>query len=246
MLAKALELWLKYREFYLNGALFTMIVSLSGTVIGLVLGLLLSFLRDLRPREHESKLAHWGKEAVRRLSTAYIEYVRGTPMIVQAVFLYYAGYKLLHWTPISAGIVIVSLNTAAYMAEIIRSGIQSIDRGQREAALSMGMSEGLAFRLIILPQAIRNAFPSIGNEFVVNIKDTSVLNVIMLTDLFFEGMSVAGSTYAYTASMFVVANIYFILTFSVTRLLMLVERRLNLPAQGGIKSVSVPHLGLLP
>ena len=119
-----------------------MIVSLSGTVIGLILGLLLSFLRDLRPA---STKANWPTGA-RRQSAGSAQPTLNTcaarRMIVQAVFLYYAGYKLLHWTPISAGIVIVSLNTAAYMAEIIRSGIQSIDRGQREAAFFDGHERG--------------------------------------------------------------------------------------------------------
>lgn len=131
----------------------------------------------------------------------------------------------------TAGLIIVSFNTAAYMSEIIRSGIQSISKGQQEAALALGMTNSQSFLSIILPQAIRNAFPSIGNEFVVNIKDTSMLNVIMVTELFFQGMSVAGSTYNYAGSMFIIVILYFIMTFTISNLLRLVEKRLRQNSQ---------------
>ncbi len=241
MLQKALALFLKYHELYLRGAALTLWVSLTGTLCGLVLGFGLSALRGLRHRPHEGVHAALGKKAMRLFAGAYVELMRGTPMIAQGVFLYYAVYKYLKWSPLVAAGVIVSLNTAAYMAEIVRAGIQSVDPGQREAALSIGMGEGAAFRWVVLPQAVRNAFPSIGNEFVVNIKDTSVLNAIALTELFFAGMSVAGTTYDYSASMLVIVVIYFMLTFTVTRFLWFVEKRLNLP-RSSIKSTSVPSL----
>ncbi len=150
-------------------------------------------------------------------------------MMVQAVFMYYGLRPILQWTPIVAGIVIVSINTGSYMAEIIRAGIQSVDDGQYEAARSVGMTNSQTMIKIILPQAIRNAFPAIGNEFVVNIKDTSVLNVISVTELYFQSASVAGIVFRFTDTFFVTAVLYFILTFSTTLILRYLEKRLENP-----------------
>lgn len=241
-LKEVLELLKINKNLYLNGIWVTLLVSLTGTIFGLILGFILSSLRNLRISEKDSAITKFFKKAISFLVNAYTEVVRGTPMIAQSVFVYYAFYKTLKWTPITAGIVIVSFNTAAYMAEIIRSGIQSVDKGQREAALSIGMTEKQAFWEIILPQGVKNAFPSIGNEFVVNIKDTSVLNAISLTELYFQGLSVAGSTYKFTQSMFIIGVIYFILTFLVTRILYLIEKRMDIVSEPGIKSVSVSHV----
>ena len=169
-------------------------------------------------------------------------------MMVQAIFLYYLWLNFFKLFPLlgsyrlTAGIVIVSINTGAYMAEIIRAGIQSLDKGQNEAARSIGMSNFQAMFYIILPQAIKNAFPAIGNEFVVNIKDTSVLNVIGATELFFQSSTVAGNTYRFSETFFVAALIYLVLTFSTTRVLAVIERRMNVPVSGGPSSSSMPTL----
>lgn len=233
------KLFTQYQSLYLQGIQITLLVALTGTVLGLLLGFVLSGMRLIRITGKEHFLLRSLKRIIRFIASAYIEFVRGTPMMVQGVFLYNYFYRALQWTPVVASIIIVSLNTAAYMAEIIRSGIQSVDPGQREAALTIGMSESQAFRLIILPQAVKNAFPSIGNEFVVNIKDTSVLNVIGLSELFFQGMSVAGTTYKFTESMLIIALIYFGLTFAVTRILMVLEKRLDMPVKS-LQSQTVP------
>lgn len=233
------KLFTQYQSLYLQGIQTTLLVALTGTILGLLLGFVLSGMRLIRITGKENIVMRLAKQGIRFLAVAYIEFVRGTPMMVQGVFLYNYFYRSLQWTPVVAAIIIVSLNTAAYMAEIIRSGIQSVDFGQREAALTIGMSESQAFRLIILPQAVKNAFPSIGNEFVVNIKDTSVLNVIGLTELFFQGMSVAGTTYKFTESMMIIAIIYFGLTFAVTRILMVIEKRLDMPVKA-LQSQTVP------
>ena len=113
------------------------------------------------------------------------------------------------------------------MAEIIRSGIQSVDKGQTEAARSLGMSSIQTMMLVVLPQAIKNAFPAIGNEFIVNIKDSSVLNVISVTELFFQSNSIAGSIFAYKQTFFVTALIYLVLTFTTSRILGFIEKRMN-------------------
>lgn len=174
------------------------------------------------------------------IATIYIEVFRGTPMMVQAVFLYHGLRQYIMWSPIQAGIFIVSINTGAYMAEIIRAGIQSIDDGQYEAARSIGMNNTQAMIKIILPQAIRNAFPAIGNEFVVNIKDTSVLNVISVTELFFQSNSVAGIVFRYRDTFLVTAVIYLFLTFTTTQILRSIERKLDSPKGFGGASQSMP------
>ena len=152
-------------------------------------------------------------------------------MIVQAMVIYYGipymgGPQL---GQLQAAILIVSINTGAYMAEIVRGGIISIDRGQTEAARSIGMTHWQTMVTVVLPQAVRNIMPSIGNEFVVNIKDSSVLNVISVTELYFQGKSAAGLYYRYFEAFFIIAVIYFILTFTVTRILRLIEKKMDGP-----------------
>lgn len=225
------QLFNNYQNLYLRGVMNTLWLSLLGTIFGLILGFGLASLRQIRIQKQDKSLVKILKQLVRSLTYFYIEFVRGTPMVAQSVFLYYGLRSVIGWTPMTAGLIIVSFNTAAYMSEIIRSGIQSISKGQQEAAFALGMTNSQSFLSIILPQAIRNAFPSIGNEFVVNIKDTSMLNVIMVTELFFQGMSVAGSTYNYAGSMFIIVILYFIMTFTISNLLRLVEKRLRQNSQ---------------
>ena len=128
----------------------------------------------------------------------------------------------------TAGMFIISINTGAYMAEIIRSGLQSVDKGQTEAAKSIGMSTAQTLRYIIFPQAIRNAFPSIGNQLIVNIKDSCMLNVLSVTDLFFQSQSIAGSNLLFMETFFVTAILYLILTTVATFILNQIEKRLNM------------------
>lgn len=234
LLSESLDIFITYRQLYFQGALNTLLLSLTGTFTGLILGLLLAGVRQIRIQPSDTFFVSMSKRVLKWIVGFYIEFVRGTPMIAQAVFVYYGLRPILGWTPMVAGYIIVSFNTAAYLAEIIRSGIQSIDVGQSHAGLAIGMTQSQTFSNIILPQAIRNSFPSIGNEFIVNIKDTSMLNAIMVTELFFQGMSVAGATYNYAASMLVIIIIYFILTFSLSRLLMVIERRLRVNSQEAI------------
>ncbi|MGL5979214.1 MAG: amino acid ABC transporter permease, partial [Erysipelotrichaceae bacterium] len=132
-------------------------------------------------------------------------------------------------------------NTGAYMAEIIRAGIQSVDSGQSEAASSLGMNNLQTMLFIVLPQAIRNALPAIGNEFVVNIKDTSVLNVISVTELYFQSSSVAGMHYRYFETYLITALCYFVMTFTTTRILNYIEKRLDQPKTSFPASQTMPH-----
>lgn len=229
MLKNALDIFINNHQLFLQGIKNTLYVSLIGTIAGLGIGFILSLLRSLEVDAKDSWLMRTLKIFSVKATNFYINFVRGTPMMVQAVFIYYALYRVLNWSPMTASLWIVSFNTASYMAEILRSGIQSISKGQSEAAKALGMSKLTTFRKIIMPQALRNSFPSIGNEFVVNIKDTSVLNAIQLTELYFQGMSYAGRTYMFTETMLVLLVIYFVLTYGVTLILNQIEKTLQKP-----------------
>jgi putative lysine transport system permease protein len=163
--------------------------------------------------------------------SVYIEVFRGTPMIVQAMVIYFgvAQTFAIDMNKIFAAILIVTINTGAYMAEIVRGGILSIDKGQYEAAQSIGMSHFQTMMNVVLPQVVRNILPATGNEFVINIKDTSVLNVISVSELFFATKSVAGVNFMYMETYLVTAMIYLVLTFSITRILRLVEKKMDGP-----------------
>jgi putative lysine transport system permease protein len=164
----------------------------------------------------------------------YVFVFRGTPMMVQAIFLYYILRPILHWDPLTAGLVVISINTGAYMAEIIRAGIQSIDKGQAEATHSIGMSGWQSLINVILPQAIINSFPSIGNQLVVNIKDSCVLNVIGIIDLYFQSSSVAGSVMLFSETFIITSILYLILTFLATILLNFIEKKISLDKENTV------------
>ena len=205
----------------------TLIISLTGTLIGLVIGLIVGGIRAIKLDYTATSAERIGKRILDALGKVYIDVFRGTPMMVQAVFLYYALLNVVHWDKLTAAIFVISVNTGAYMAEIIRSGIQAVDVGQTEAARSLGMSNMQTMMNVVLPQAVRNAFPAIGNEFIVNIKDSSVLMIISIADLMFQSKSIAGSTFKFTATYGITAAIYFILTSTAALILNLIEKKMN-------------------
>lgn len=221
----------KYGSLFLKGTGTTLVVAISGTVFGFVIGLLVAIARSIVLAPRAGLVKRSLVRLLKVLLSVYIEVFRGTPMIVQAMVIYYGAlqYLNLNINELVAAILIVSINTGAYMAEIIRGGIISVDRGQSEAAHSIGMTHWQTMTSVVLPQAIRNIMPSIGNEFVVNIKDSSVLNVIAVSELFFMSKSAAGTYLRYFEVFFVTGIIYLVLTFTVTRLLRLVERRMDGP-----------------
>lgn len=228
------EIFLQYYPLFWDGVKVTMLLALSGTILGLVIGLIVGALKAIKPEPRDSGLVKALKRIMGFILSVYIEFFRGTPMMVQAVFLFYGLKPYLGWSPMVAGVCIISVNTGAYMAEIIRSGIQSVDRGQIEGARSIGMTNVQTMFSIVLPQALRNAFPAVINEFVINIKDSSMLSVIMVADLFFQGNSAAGSLYKYTETFFIIALIYLCLTFITSRVLMYIEKRMNAPKKNNI------------
>lgn len=228
------EIFLQYYPLFWDGVKVTMLLALSGTILGLVIGLIVGALKAIKPEPRDSGLVKALKRIMGFILSVYIEFFRGTPMMVQAVFLFYGLKPYLGWSPMVAGVCIISVNTGAYMAEIIRSGIQSVDRGQIEGARSIGMTNVQTMFSIVLPQALRNAFPAVINEFVINIKDSSMLSVIMVADLFFQGNSAAGSLFKYTETFFIIALIYLCLTFITSRVLMYIEKRMNMPKKNNI------------
>lgn len=212
---------------FLRGAGITLLVSMVGTVLGFLMGIIVGVIRTIP--EPERKIKRVFVKFINAILFIYIELFRGTPMIVQAMVIYYGSALAfgVNMNRLYAAILIVSINTGAYMAEIIRGGILSVDKGQFEAAHAIGMTHFQTMISIILPQAIRNILPSIGNEFVINIKDTSVLNVISVTELYFQTKSVSGNNFRYFESFFVACVLYFIMTFTVTRILRYIERKLD-------------------
>lgn len=227
-LVKAYQLLIKYWPSFALGIKTTLIVAFVGTIIGLVLGLLVGGIKAIKVDQNASALTKGLKKVYDMLATIYIEIFRGTPMMVQAVFIYYLVYSnIVKWDKFVAALFVLSINTGAYMSEIIRGGIQSVDRGQTEAARALGMSNWQTMIYVILPQAIKNSFPAIGNEFIVNIKDSSVLTIISITELMFQSKSVAGSTYAFTETYFVTACIYLLMTSITSFILHRIENKMN-------------------
>ena len=227
-LIKCFEILRKYFPSFLLGIRTTLLVALTGTLIGFVIGLFVGGIKAIKLDKTTSNLKTILKKIIDIILTIYIEVFRGTPMMVQAVFIYYLVYtNIFKWDKMVAAIFIISINTGAYMAEIVRSGIQAVDIGQNEAARSLGMSSMQTMLYVILPQAIKNAFPAIGNELIVNIKDSSVLMIISITELMFQSNSVAGTTYRFTETYFVTAMIYLLLTSISSFILHKIEKRLN-------------------
>ena len=219
------KLVLRYYNFFLEGVRNTLIIAFFAVLLGTVLGTLMAMARMSR-----IKPLKW-------LATAYIEFFRGTPLMVQLMFIFYGlpmigvTFPSVSFIPdfdrFAAGIVAMSLNSCAYVAEIIRSGIQAVDGGQMEAARSVGFSSGEAMRLVVLPQAIRNILPALGNEFVTVIKESSIVSVIGIADLMFRTNDVIAVTYKNLECLAVAALCYFVLTFVSGRAVSLAERKMS-------------------
>jgi len=218
----------KYGLWILKGIGYTLLVSIIGTIVGLGIGLLIGVFRTMPTPKNKylkvlKKIADW-------LLSAYIEIFRGTPMMVQALVIFW-GFALINdgrlMNVIFAGLLIVSINTGAYMAEIVRGGIISVSKGQFEGAHAIGMTHSQTMFYVVIPQVLRNILPSVANEFVINIKDTSVLNVIGFTELFFMAKSIVAINVETFATYLLVAAIYFVLTFTITRILRLIEKKMD-------------------
>ncbi|WZL74421.1 amino acid ABC transporter permease [Clostridiaceae bacterium 35-E11] len=206
----------KYYKFYIDGTLITLFLSFFGVILGVVIGVFLALMKL-------SKVSFLNK-----IAGAYIEIIRGTPLLVQLLLVYYGLDKLgLQLPDLASGIIAVSLNSAAYVAEIIRAGIQSIDKGQMEAARSLGMPHSMSMRYIIIPQAFKNILPALGNEFIVLIKESAIVSIVGIHDLMYNTDTIRGISFKPFTPLVIAAMIYFIITFTLSKLLAIVERRMR-------------------
>ncbi|MBQ0067173.1 MAG: amino acid ABC transporter permease [Phascolarctobacterium sp.] len=221
----------KYGTIFLKGAGVTLALAVVGTAIGCIIGLIVGVIQTIPVEDDDSVAKKICVKIVKFILDAYVEIFRGTPMIVQAMVLYYGAMSMfdIDMSPMFAGFFVVSINTGAYMAETVRGGIDSIDIGQKEAAVAIGMNHFETMRYVVLPQALRNVMPQLGNNLIINIKDTSVLNVISVTELYFASKSAAGVYYRYFEVFFVTCVVYFIMTFAASRFLRWCETKMDGP-----------------
>lgn len=221
-----------YGILILKGVGSTLLLAIVGTILGLVIALFLGSVLSLEESLFDSKTKKYIKRIGKAFINAYVTVFRGTPMIVQALIFYYTFYKIgIKWSYTTAGIFTVTLNTAAYLTEVVRGGICSINKDQTEAGLAIGLTPFKTFLYIVLPQALKNSMASIGNELIVNIKDTSVLSVIMIVDLY-NACSMAGSAYgAVLESMLIAAAIYLCLTSFFSVVLRKIEKLIGAPTK---------------
>ena len=229
------------RSLFVTGVWTTVQLALAGTAIAFVLALLMVFLRIQEPDKRNNDFVKFIKIVANKFARFYIFVIRGTPMMVQSLILYNAVFGLFKRTGMSvsdinrvwplflAGLVTVSLNSTAYLAEVLRGGILAVDAGQMEAARSLGMTHWQAMRKVVFPQAIKNSLPAIGNEFIINIKDSSVLCVVGVSDLMFMTRSVAGIYYKGTECYLIAAIVYLILTYLSSLLLKALTGKMTAP-----------------
>ena len=212
----------EYMPYYFEGIKYTLLISFVAVLFGAVFGSLLFYMKS-------SNFHIWKIKPLKIIAVAYIEIIRGTPMILQ-IFIVYAGAEPFFGMDLSAlqaAFVAIALNSAAYVSEIVRAGIDAVDKGQMAAARSLGMKKSTAMMLIVVPQAVRNILPAIGNEFVAVIKESSMASVVGVGELMYAAKIVQGSTYRSLEPLIVAAGFYFILTFTLGRVISLIERRMK-------------------
>ena len=224
-LTRMWTLFTRYNTFFAEGIKNTLIIAFFSVLLGTVFGTLMAMLRMSKVKP------------LRYLATAYIEFIRGTPLMVQLMFIFYGlpmtGIKLpdISWIPnfsrFVAGIVAMSMNSCAYVAEVIRSGIQAVDYGQTEAARSLGLSATQAMKLVVLPQAIKNVLPALGNEVVTMVKESSICSTLGMVELMFAAKTVATSTYISLAPYVLAALMYFCITYPAGKAIEALERRMR-------------------
>lgn len=226
------KLWSKYGNSYLTGIQNTLILALAATAIGCIIGFACGILNTIPCSKNDPLPKRILLKLVRIIVRVYVEVFRGTPMVLQAVFIYYGlpyfTDNALKFTNMwVAALVVVSVNTGAYMAESVRGGIISIDPGQTEGAKAIGMTHVQTMMNVILPQALRNIMPQIGNNFIINVKDTSVMFIIGFPDFFAAHRAAVGASYLYFPSATVEMIGYLCMTLTASFLLRWVEKKLD-------------------
>ena len=222
---------------FIDGVIVTLTLAFVGTIVGFIIALLFNIIRVQKVNADDNFITRFWIKFSQGFVKVYVTIFRGTPMIVQAVIFYYSFYQMgIKWSPLAAGLFTISLNTAAYLTEVLRSGIESVDKGQYEAARSIGLGGFRTYLFVIFPQAIKNSFASIGNELIVNIKDSSVLSVITVVDLFSIADSAAGKYYWYVEAMLIAAVIYLLLTYCTSKALYFIEKKLDIQTKDIVSS----------
>lgn len=226
------KLWLKYGHSYISGIENTLILALVGTLIGCLIGFICGILNTIPSGKNDHPLKRFFLGLIRVVIRIYVEVFRGTPMVLQAVFLYYGlpyfTDNAVKFSSVwAAAIVVVSINTGAYMAESVRGGIISVDPGQTEGAKAIGMTHVQTMTSVILPQALRNIMPQIGNNFIINVKDTSVMFIIGFPEFFAAHRAAVGASYLYFPSATVEMAGYLTMTLLASFLLRWVEKKMD-------------------
>ena len=237
------------RDMLLTGLATTIQLAIFGTLVAFVLALLLVFLHISKPQRRDNDFVRFWKRLGNGFYRVYVTVFRGTPMMVQGLLVFSGGFALIQgvtgfstsqmnevWSAFTAGFITISLNSTAYLAEVLRGSIDAVDPGQVEAARSLGLSNWQAMMKVVFPQAVRNSVPAIGNEIIINIKDSSVFTVIGLYELMNASRTIAGQFYATVEVYVVTALVYLALTLVATSLLNLVARRLDMPESRGVPS----------
>ena len=212
---KLFDLLIEYGGTLLTGLGITLKLAILGIIFASIIGVLCALINVSK-----NKILKW-------ITSIYIHIIRGTPFLVQAYIIYFGlpmalGIRISEMT---AGIIAIRLNAGAYMAEIMRGGIEAVDKGQMEAARSLGLSSGKAMQKVILPQAIRTMAPSLINQFIITLKDTSILSIIGIRELTMAGKMVISKNYESVAMWTLVAIYYFIVIFTITKISRYIERK---------------------
>ena len=235
---------LKGKDMLITGVWTTVRIALLGTAIAFVLAILLVFLRIQEPQKRDKDAVKVLKWLASRFARFYVFVIRGTPMMVQALIFYYFGFNLFKrtgmtvteinhvWSFFISGLCTVALNSTAYLTEVLRGGILAVDKGQTEAARSLGMTNWQTMLKVVFPQAVKNSIPAIGNEFIINIKDSSVLSVIGVMDLMYATKSVSGIYFRSLEIYCVAALLYLVLTWLSSPLLKWLGKKLDMPVRG--------------
>ena len=226
------KLWSRYASSYLSGVRNTLVLALVATIIGCIIGFICGVLNTIPHAKTDNPVKRFVLALIRVIVRVYVEVFRGTPMVLQAVFVYYGlpyftGGAMQFKNVWLAAILVVSINTGAYMAETVRGGILSIDPGQTEGAKAIGMNHFQTMLHVILPQALRNIMPQIGNNFIINVKDTSVMFIIGFPDFFAAHRAAVGASYLYFPSATVEMAGYLTMTLIASFLLRWMERRMD-------------------
>lgn len=219
----------RYWRNFLDGTLITLYITLIGTILGYILGYLIGIIKSTPTSKRDSIFKRIFIGCIKMICSIFVEVFRDTPMMVQAMVIFY-GLKLnsVDISPFSAAVLVIMLNTGAYMAETVRGGIISIDNGQHEGAVALGMSHFQTMIHVVLPQVFRNVIPEMGNQIITNLKMTSVLNVIGISELYFVTKTAANTYYRYFETFLITGVIYFVLCFVCSRLLALLEKKLEM------------------